>query len=186
MHIYEAQIGDIPVIRRLADVAFRHTYSDILSAEQIEYMMDWMYSEASLQKQISHDGHQYFIANIGETPVGYVSVSADDADHGSTPSLSSETILPTIDVFHLQKLYVLPTYQGQGIGKLLFRQVLDYLNEIHPQTYRLELNVNRHNRAFSFYKKMGMEILRQGDFPIGNGYYMNDYIMYIMQNQAPD
>lgn len=24
---------------------------------------------------------------------------------------------------------------------------------------------------------MGMKKVRQGDFPIGNGYYMNDYIM---------
>ena len=24
---------------------------------------------------------------------------------------------------------------------------------------------------------MGMRRLREGDFPIGNGYYMNDYIM---------
>jgi acetyltransferase, GNAT family len=24
---------------------------------------------------------------------------------------------------------------------------------------------------------MGMRKLREGDFPIGNGYYMNDYIM---------
>ena len=39
------------------------------------------------------------------------------------------------------------------------------------------LNVNRNNNAVSFYRKMGMEILGQGDFDIGSGYYMNDYIM---------
>ena len=26
-------------------------------------------------------------------------------------------------------------------------------------------------------RRMGMRKLREGDFPIGNGYYMNDYIM---------
>ena len=40
-----------------------------------------------------------------------------------------------------------------------------------------ELNVNRSNRAVRFYEKMGMRKLREGDFPIGDGYYMNDYIM---------
>ena len=29
----------------------------------------------------------------------------------------------------------------------------------------------------TYYEKMGMRKLREGDFPIGNGYYMNDYIM---------
>ena len=41
----------------------------------------------------------------------------------------------------------------------------------------MELNVNRRNRALHFYERMGMRRLREGDFPIGDGYYMNDYIM---------
>ena len=41
----------------------------------------------------------------------------------------------------------------------------------------MELNVNRHNRAVSFYEHLGMRRLRSGDFPIGGGYFMNDYIM---------
>ena len=41
----------------------------------------------------------------------------------------------------------------------------------------MELNVNRRNRALHFYERMGMCRLREGDFPIGDGYYMNDYIM---------
>jgi diamine N-acetyltransferase len=28
-----------------------------------------------------------------------------------------------------------------------------------------------------FYEHMGMKKVREGDFPIGNNYYMNDYIM---------
>ena len=41
----------------------------------------------------------------------------------------------------------------------------------------MELNVNRNNRALHFYERMGLRKLREGDFPIGDGYYMNDYIM---------
>ena len=41
----------------------------------------------------------------------------------------------------------------------------------------MELNVNRNNKALQFYAHMGRRKLREGDFPIGNGYYMNDYIM---------
>jgi len=29
----------------------------------------------------------------------------------------------------------------------------------------------------TFYEKMGMQKVDEGDFHIGNGYYMNDYIM---------
>ena len=41
----------------------------------------------------------------------------------------------------------------------------------------MELNVNRNNKALEFYKKMGMHIAESGDFNIGGGFYMNDYIM---------
>jgi len=41
----------------------------------------------------------------------------------------------------------------------------------------MELTVTRRNRALHFYERMGMRRLREGDFPIGDGYYMNDYIM---------
>jgi ribosomal protein S18 acetylase RimI-like enzyme len=42
---------------------------------------------------------------------------------------------------------------------------------------RVELNVNRNNPAVGFYRHLGLDILREGDFHIGNGFYMNDYIM---------
>ena len=56
-------------------------------------------------------------------------------------------------------------------------KAVKYIKEIHPEPCMLELNVNRNNKALHFYEHMGMKKLREGDFPIGNGYYMNDYIM---------
>lgn len=59
----------------------------------------------------------------------------------------------------------------------LFKEAIKYIKEIHPEPCLMELNVNRNNKALQFYQHMGMRKLREGDFPIGNGYYMNDYIM---------
>ena len=59
--ITQATESDIHVIKSMADVVFRNTYSSILTAEQVEYMMEWMYSDKSLEKQFS-DLHIFFIA----------------------------------------------------------------------------------------------------------------------------
>ena len=40
----------------------------------------------------------------------------------------------------------------------------------------LDLNVNRHNQAQEFYKKLGFKIIREEDVPVGQ-YFMNDYVM---------
>ena len=53
------------------------------------------------------------------------------------------------------------------------------VKEINRKPCRMELNVNRHNPALGFYLHMGMKKVSEGDFDIGGGYYMNDYIMAI-------
>ncbi|MBQ2006963.1 MAG: GNAT family N-acetyltransferase, partial [Bacteroidales bacterium] len=74
--IIEASKSDIRQIQDLSDIAFRSTYKDILSAEQLEYMMDWMYSSESLQNQFEQ-GHHYFIAYLDNIPVGYASLQPE-------------------------------------------------------------------------------------------------------------
>lgn len=159
-----ANIEDIPAIQAMADVVFRKTYADILSPEQMEYMIDWMYSESSLQSQIGGEGRSFFIASNAGVPCGYISVDTED---------------PLPDgrkLFHLQKIYVMPDSQGRGIGEFMFRHLVNFLKDNSYGGFRVELNVNRNNPAVHFYEKMGMRCDRQGDFPIGKGFYMNDFI----------
>ena len=158
--IRKATLEDIEMINRLAWIVFPHTYKEILSPEQMEYMMDWMYSPENLHKQMTEDGHIYYLAFEGDEPAGYLSIQPE-GEH----------------TYHLQKIYVLPSFQGKKLGKLLFEQAIKAIKELHPELCQMRLNVNRQNKALTFYEKMGMKKVDEGDFHIGNGYYMNDYIM---------
>ncbi len=158
--IRKATLEDIEMINRLAWIVFPHTYKEILSTEQMEYMMDWMYSPENLHKQMTEDGHIYYLAFEGDEPAGYLSIQPE-GEH----------------TYHLQKIYVLPSFQGKKLGKLLFEQAIKAIKELHPEPCQMRLNVNRQNKALTFYEKMGMKKVDEGDFHIGNGYYMNDYIM---------
>ena len=68
------------------------------------------------------------------------------------------------------------TYQGNVVKdkKLLDRIVRDVKQR---GASKLILNVNRHNRAIAFYERYGFKITGQEDIAIGEGYFMNDYIM---------
>lgn len=154
---------DIALIQEMAEVTFRHTYAEIISAGQMEFMMEWMYSDDSLAAQLSTQ--KFFLAYDGQTPCGYTSIERQGRDAEG------------VDIYHLQKLYVMPQYQHQGVGSALIGAVMDFAREICTLPARIELNVNRGNSAVEFYKKKGLRVLRTGDFPIGNGFYMNDYIM---------
>ena len=156
----KATTADISLINELATEAFPYTYREILTPEQIDYMMDWMYSPENIRKQMEEEGHVYLLAYEECEAAGYVSVQPEGKD-----------------LFHLQKIYVLPYFQKAHCGSFLFHEAIKYIKEVHPGPCLMELNVNRHNKALQFYEHMGMRKLREGDFPIGNGYYMNDYIM---------
>jgi Acetyltransferase (GNAT) family. len=65
----------------------------------------------------------------------------------------------------------------KGLGKALIQHGIDFISSFKIKHCKIELNVNRNNGAVGFYEKMGFKIDRSGDFDIGNGYYMNDYIM---------
>ena len=105
--IRKATLEDIHLINQLAKEVFPATYKDILTPEQIDYMMDWMYSPENLKKQMTEEGHIYYIAYEECEPAGYVSIQPEGED-----------------LYHLQKIYVIPYYQKSHLGKLLFQQAI--------------------------------------------------------------
>jgi GNAT superfamily N-acetyltransferase len=154
-----AGLDDINTIGFLAQQIWPPTYKDILSPEQLQYMLDLFYSPSSLRRQIVKDKHQFLLLEEEDEPIGFASWSAT-AEAG---------------VWKLHKLYVMPGRQGKGLGKTMLNFIYE---EIRPQGARiLRLNVNRHNQARQFYGKLGFEIVREEDVPIGKNYYMNDYVM---------
>ena len=58
----KADICDCRLIHSLAEQVFPKTYAEILSKEQIDYMMEWMYNPVNIRKQMEEEGHVYFIA----------------------------------------------------------------------------------------------------------------------------
>lgn len=157
MTIRKAYPADIPLIRDMAYKIWPLTYGNILSQEQIDYMLGWFYSEKELHEQMEKHT-EFIIAYDGVHAVGFASFSL------SAPQL-----------YKLHKIYVLPSQQGKGTGRYIIDQ-LEKAMKAKGATV-LQLNVNRHNTAKSFYEKLGFEVIKEEDIDIGSGYFMNDYVM---------
>jgi GNAT superfamily N-acetyltransferase len=76
-------------------------------------------------------------------------------------------------VTRLHKIYLLPDAQGKGVGRLLIDAVVGYAEENNSKV--LSLNVNRFNKAVTFYQKLGFEIVGKEDIELDHGYLMEDY-----------
>lgn len=158
--IQKAQLTDIPTIQAIAAEAWPAAFRDILSPEQISYMMDMMYSTAALEKQITTQHHQFLLAREGDHYVGYL---AFELNYKKEPKTK------------IHKIYLLPNTQGKGIGRQLFDEVSKIARSQANDT--LSLNVNRSNSAVHFYQKIGFTVIGEENIPIGSGFLMEDYIM---------
>jgi ribosomal protein S18 acetylase RimI-like enzyme len=118
-----------------------------------------MYSIQTLQENL-RNGHFYFAISMNEQDVGFLDLEPNNPIEGN---------------MKIQKIYVLPEFQGMGLGYELMKQAFNFAKE--NQMNSMTLQVNRNNKAVEFYKKFGFEIIDEQDFDIGNGYYMNDFIM---------
>jgi len=155
--IQVATENEIALIRELANQIWPQAYKNIITKEQIDYMLDLMYSESSLRNQMN-DNCCFIIVNDNAKPVGFASYQ----------QLESK-------IYKLQKLYVLPLVQGKGAGRHMMEYILHDLK--NKKGNSIQLQVNRYNNAKKFYEKLGFKIIGEADFDIGNGYFMNDYIM---------
>lgn len=153
-----ADTTDIHVISMLAHAIWPDAYSSILTPAQLKYMLDLFYSEESLKKQF-RDHHVFLLALMNAETVAFASYS-----HGSRAG-----------VFKVHKLYVHPMLHGKGLGRKLLDRIVNDVKKKGGKTIRL--NVNRNNAAKSFYEKYGFTLVGEEDVPIGEGYFMNDYVM---------
>jgi ribosomal protein S18 acetylase RimI-like enzyme len=159
--ILPAGINQVDVIHKLAHRIWHIAYKEMISPEQMEYMLNMMYTHDSLEYQVEKQQHTFIIAYDDEQPVGF---AAYYPKYDISPA-----------IYRLDKLYVLTDQHGKGIGKKLIDHIISTIQPLGASL--LELTVNRNNKALSFYQKLGFTIIKEIDQPIGEGFFMNDYVM---------
>ena len=160
MIITLATANDLKTIRDIAYKTWPVAYGEILSKEQLDYMLDKFYSDANLYDSLINKRQPFLLAYEDLVCLGFASYEHHYLDKNVT---------------RLHKLYMLPESQGKGIGKLLVDKIESLAQENHSET--ISLNVNKYNKAFSFYKKIGFEVVAEEELAIGNGFIMDDYKM---------
>lgn len=151
----KATAADIPQIRNLAEKVWWEHYPDIISNDQIAYMLQQMYSEAALQRQMTEEGQEFWLPEEGGKPLGFLAIS---------PKGEGE--------YFMNKFYL--DDRERGLGTIVFELMLAR----YPDLKILRLRVNRRNfKSVNFYFKVGFRIEYCIDTPFGEGYVMDDFQM---------
>ncbi len=150
---------ELQIVRDIAERIWPETFREILSSEQLTYMMRMMYAPEVMEKELAN-GYHFDVLVIDGAPAGYVSYARYDVP----------------ETAKLHKIYLLSQFHRHGYGSWMLQHVIDRCREAGFRYLRL--NVNKHNvRARASYLRNGFTDLESVKIDIGNGFYMDDFVM---------
>jgi len=160
MTTHKAVSFHVPIIQDIAKRSWQHTYAQILSPKQYQYMFKKMYSTPLIQAHLQDPNWNYVLfADDTNTFVAFVGYEFHHKENTTK----------------LHRLYVAPEHMKRGFGKKALQHVKESAKIAGD--YRIVLAVNKHNLAQQFYESQGFTIYDNGEFDIGNGFVMDDYLM---------
>lgn len=151
--------SDIDVVATLAQEIWTQHFTPIIGESQVKYMLTKFQSADAIKSQIS-SGCEYYLAEVDNERVGYTCL---------IPDLNNSKMM-------LSKIYIQYSARGKGTG----RSILDFIEKkcITEKVTTLWLTVNRFNTVpVSWYKRRGFDVVDEVKKDIGDGFFMDDYIM---------
>ncbi|WP_370480125.1 GNAT family N-acetyltransferase [Tamlana flava] len=148
---------DYLLIKQLADAIWREHYIPIIGKPQVDYMLEKFQSAVAVENQVL-DGFEYFLLYFDETPVGYISIKAEETE------------------LFLSKIYILYDFRGKKIGKTAMNFVEEKAKDYGLKIIRLTVNKNN-SKTIKAYEKL--DFIKDGAIviDIGNGFVMDDFVM---------
>lgn len=158
MEFVKVTLEDLELIKRLSKIAtaiVKEHYDPIIGVEQNAYMLEKYQSEKAIVSQLK-EGYNYYLINDG-TDVGFLG------------------FYPKENYMYLSKFYLSKDTRGKGYGK----KMIEYVREeaLKQGLHSIQLNVNKYNSTIEIYEKLGFKIIRSEKNDIGNGFFMDDYVM---------
>ena len=155
----KATENDIQLIRELAEQSWKSAYAELLSKEQIDYMLAEMYSVEEISTHLQNPNYHYYLIVNENIAVGFIGF-----EHHYEPHTTK-----------LHRIYLVENAKGKGCGKTALNFLKKQTSESGDS--RIILNVNKENNAKSIYESQGFSVYKEDVFDIGNGFVMDDYLM---------
>jgi RimJ/RimL family protein N-acetyltransferase len=152
--------ADFDDIADLAAAIWRPYYSKMVSMGMIDYMLKARYTHENLRAYLNSSDRWFELLRVDDVLAGYCSYS----------------LTPNSGEMKLEQLYLLESFRGKGLGRLMIRRVDTVARVKNLQS--IILQVNKQNAdSISIYRKAEFQVRESAIFDIGNGYFMDDYIM---------
>ncbi len=168
MEIVSISIQEIETLRELALKTFIETYAHKNDPVNFNRYLKENFNKTKILKEIQNEeSFFYFVKWEGEI-AGYLKLNTGPA----------QTDFKDEDSVEIERIYLLKSFQGQGIGKVMIGFAKNFTKEKGKE--KLWLGVwNENPDAIAFYKKMSFEITGEHTFVVGEERQI-DYVMELI------
>ena len=150
--------NDFRQLEPFAASIWEQHYTPIIGADQVAFMLDKYQSAQTMFDQFSA-GYKYAVVICGDQKAGYF------AYDGKAEK----------EVF-ISKLYIHKDFRRRGLGKYILDFIAKEARALGCTAITLSVNKDNSN-SIQFYISCGFQTIKAQKVAIGEGFYMDDYVM---------
>lgn len=151
VNIHPWTVNDLAAVQHIAWTTWIATYGSFISEQDIRLFFDAWYTIEKLEELCDSPTARGFIAEIDSQAVGFAKTSYNPDDKK----------------FSLHSLYVLPEWQGKGIGTKLLDATEEFALSFDADAIWLGV-MTQNLAALNWYRRIGFQFENEEPFTMGN------------------
>ena len=159
MQIIAPTVDHLPALQSLMRATFTETFGHLYPARDLSAYLDTAYATAQLTAELA-DPRNYWqmVLDSDGAPVAYLECVPAHLPHPDVePEAHGE----------IQRIYVLASEQGRGLGRMLMERALEHLGERYGNAPQWLGVWSENLRAQTLYRSYGFDKAGEYTFPVG-------------------
>ena len=143
--IVKARIDDISALQAVCQQTYTQVFAHHWTGNGLAIYLSEQFNTERLKIELNSTHFDYFFIRQNKKNIGFIKIK-----------YQTSAELSDLDNCELEKIYILPQYSGQGIGKAVMEKVITQAKNREKRLMYLcviDTNLN----AIAFYKKLGFQ-----------------------------
>ena len=146
MVLTKASLFDLPALKEICTNAYAKNFYHHWNENGLEWYLEREFGNEKLKADLANRNVAYYFIVYDENQVGFVKIRYNTAFNG----IENKAV-------ELEKIYVLPEFKGNGLGKAALGEIVKSVKKQGIKTLFLCV-IDSNTHAITFYKKLGFTI----------------------------
>ncbi len=171
----KCSVSDLDQLVQISKATFIDAFEADNSTDDFKVYIDFAFNKSKLTEELENPFTTFYFVYADNDLVGYFKLNENDA----------QSDLKGVDSLELERIYVVPEFQGKGIGNSMLQQVKELASKT-TKTF-LWLGVWEHNKAaIKFYEINDFSKFGKHPYYIGKDKQMDWLMRFDLINFSKD